>query len=103
MLAGLRWQYGWDVRRTLAERPERPNYQEHAVQRQFTGNHADGEGLSAGGKEMTISEKKNVFRRMLETIAEGRSRQAQRYIDSYRASHDLTKANADEAFLRRQG
>ncbi len=50
-----------------------------------------------------MSEKKSVFRRMLETIAEGRTRQAQRYIDSYRASHDLTKGSADEAFLRRQG
>ncbi len=38
-----------------------------------------------------MSEKKNVFRRMLETIAEGRSRQAQRYIDSYAESHGLDR------------
>ena len=51
-----------------------------------------------------MSDKKNVFGRMFDSIAEGRSRQAQRFVDSYLESHGLPrqlKSNVDEAFTRR--
>ena len=36
-----------------------------------------------------MTEKKKLFRRVVDAIVEGRTRQAQRYVDFYRKAHDL--------------
>lgn len=53
---------------------------------------AQGRG-AARGLEMT--EKKKLFRRVLEAIIEGRSRQAQRYVDAYTRGHNLHRPAKD--------
>jgi hypothetical protein len=38
-----------------------------------------------------MAEKKRLFRRVLDAIVDGRSRQAQRYVDSYLTDHDMAR------------
>lgn len=42
-----------------------------------------------------MSEKKKLFRRVFDAIVEGRSRQAQRYVDEYRRTHNLDRPAKD--------
>lgn len=42
-----------------------------------------------------MTEKKKLFRRMFDAIVEGRTRQAQRYVDAYRAAHEPPRPRKD--------
>jgi hypothetical protein len=39
--------------------------------------------------------KKNLFRRVMDAVVEGRSQQAQRYIDEYLKAHHLERPRRD--------
>lgn len=42
-----------------------------------------------------MTEKKKLFRRIFDAIVEGRTRQAQRYVEAYRAVHEPLRPNKD--------
>jgi hypothetical protein len=42
-----------------------------------------------------MSEKKRLFRRVLDAMVQGRSRQAQRYVDSYLRDHNIDRPRND--------
>jgi len=44
-----------------------------------------------------MTDKKSMFRRMFESIAEGRSRQAQRYVDQYLSGRGFEAPGGDAA------
>jgi hypothetical protein len=48
-----------------------------------------------GQRDRLMSEKKTLFRKILETIAEGRNRQAQRYVNAYLKTHGLDRPSKD--------
>ena len=52
-----------------------------------------------------MTENKNVFRRMLDSIVEGRSREAQRYVDFYLSNRGFETPGIDakDASGRRKG
>jgi len=52
---------------------------------------------SSGGaaRRPEMTEKKKLFRRVLDAIVEGRSRQAQHYVDLYTKGHDLRRPAKD--------
>lgn len=43
-----------------------------------------------------MTEKKKLFRRMFDAIIEGRTRQAQRYVDAYRAAHEPRRLRKEQ-------
>ena len=42
-----------------------------------------------------MTEKKRLFRRVLDAMVEARSRQAQRYVDSYLTDHEMARPRKD--------
>ena len=43
-----------------------------------------------------MTEKKKLFRRMFDAIMEGRTRQAQRYVEAYRAAHEPLRPRKEQ-------
>src|SRR5690606_28342907 len=82
---GLRWPNGCNVIWSLAERQKLPKYMNVKINRRSAGVQAGSRMGQALRKEHAMTAKKGFLRRVFDAVAEGRARQAERYINQYYA------------------